>query len=248
MIAKQRRLLLAVLCGTLSGGIQAATISPQIIISPVDKGFVPLGFDDNDNAEVIVHGEFPDACYKTGPVSVTIDSGSKTITVDARSYRYSGTCAQVQTPFIQVAKIGLLPKGDYKVVVFDRPQVEMSYLNVKESNRSGPDDFLYAPVETISLETTADGQKYFKVEGTFPYMFIGCMLMSEVRVQRTPGEVLIVLPIARITNDESECATQDPSHHFEVLAPLPDVESGEYLAHVRVLAGNSVNRLFSISR
>ena len=227
---------------------QAATISPEIVVSPVNKGFVPLGFDDNDNTEIIVHGEFPNTCYKTGPVSAIVDEATKTIVVDARSYRYSGACAEMLVPFIQVAKVGVVTKGDYKIEVYDHPEMQVLPLSVKEATTSNPDDFLYAPVETVSLDSTDEGAPALKVEGTFPLLFTGCMILDEVRVSRTPGEVLIVLPIAHISNTQSDCVGLEPGRRFSKTVALPSVARGEYLVHVRVLAGNSVNRLIQINQ
>ncbi len=36
---------------------------PKLVVAPVDNVFVPAGFDDNDNVEVVLQGYFANSCY-----------------------------------------------------------------------------------------------------------------------------------------------------------------------------------------
>jgi hypothetical protein len=229
---------------TLTVGAKAmASENPVLVTAPVSKVFVPLGFDDNDDVEVVVHGHFPNTCYKTGPAKATVNEEAKTVTIQVQAFFYQqGICAQLMVPFTQPVKIGPMTAGNYQVSVIDSPQVE-STLIVARAVSPNPDDHLYAPVQSVSLALNDSGQKVLTLEGDFPYMFIGCMVMDQVNVVSTPGEVLVVQPIARLT-DGQECEAQADNKafvHKQIVAePLAEPE---YLLHVRTLNGMSVNRL-----
>ncbi len=223
-----------------------AHAEPIEVTSPVHKVFVPLGFDDNDNAEVILHGDFPNSCYKLGPATASVDVESRRVTIEAKSWFYGGTtCAQVVIPFIQPIKLGLVPAGQYEIVVTNRPETEKLPLTVTPSTTRSADDFLYAPVDQVDLAKDASGQYQVTLEGTYPYTFVGCMKIIEVRAFTTPGEVVVVQPISQMFTDEADCVDQAASKHFKVMQPVNGViDAAEYVAHVRALSGQSVNRLF----
>jgi len=48
----------------------AVFAQPVIISAPVEHLYVPTGFDSNDSVEVIVTGNFPNACYSRNNVEV----------------------------------------------------------------------------------------------------------------------------------------------------------------------------------
>ena len=114
--------VLAVLGLYAGGAAPAYADGPVLITSPVEKVFVPLGFDDNDNTEVVIYGHFTSTCFKTGPAKATVDYDTMTVTVDAQAYRYTGGCAQVMVPFTQSVKFGQVRAGSYTVVVTNRPE------------------------------------------------------------------------------------------------------------------------------
>jgi len=214
--------------------------SPVLVTSPIDMVYTPLGFDDNDDAEIVLRGKFPDACFKVGPTTAVIDREEETITINAKAYRYSGeTCPKVETTFLQSVKMGPLPVGEYTVRVLNR---DVSALNLKvvAAQTDDPDDFLYAPVEAVSFNKGLGKQKII-LEGRYPYTFVGCMKLDEVRTQVTPGNVLVVQPIAKMYTDNADCTDQATTKTFRVEHEIHAPE-GEYLAHVRVLAGQSINR------
>lgn len=221
-----------------------AIASPNLVTSPVDKVFVPQGFDDNDNVEVILHGTFPNTCYKTGPSSAQIDTEAMTITIKASSYSYSGeslVCAQVMIPFIQTVNLGVVEKGTYKLVVTDRPEATARDLEVAAALSPAPDDFLYAPADTVAVRRNADGQDVLALEGRYPHMFIGCMQISELRTSLTSDNVLVVQPITTIL-DDSACSGFDYKVEKTLTTVLPE---GDYLIHVRTLDGTAINRFFT---
>ena len=220
-------------------GYAVAAEGPQLVKAPVERVFVPFGFDDNDNVELVVHGQFASTCYKTGPATAKVDDVTKVITIDAQAYLYSGICAQALIPFTQTIKLGIVKLGDYKVVVQDSPQAQAAILNIVAATTTNADESYYAPVEGVALNATKNG---VRVEGEWPYTFVGCMVMKDIRTEVTSGNVVVVRPVAEFT-DGPACDSQRLSHHFSIEVPLAaSLTSGDYLLHARALNGNALNR------
>lgn len=216
---------------------------PELVPAPIEKVFVPQGFDDNDKVEVVLHGHFPNTCYKVGPVNVEMGADGKTITVEALAYYYGGFgCAQVLVPFTQTAPLGLLTEGTYQIRIKGQ-DVAARGLEVAHAQSQSPDDFLYAPVESATIKTADDGSAVLRVEGTYPYMFIGCMIITELRTSVTPDNVVVVQPITQI-KDDSECPLKKD---FDLSKPLGQLQEAEYLIHVRTLDGNALNRFVDLT-
>lgn len=215
---------------------------PEEISAPVTKIFVPKGFDDNDNSEVILKGEFTNSCFQVGRSGSTVDDAKKRVIVWATAYKYAGeNCLEVKTPFIQSINVGMLKSGEYTVVYKYNENLRAD-LSVAVRTTESPEDYLYAPVVNARLNTDANGKQSLTVEGNYPYMFIGCMRMSEVRTSRSNSDVLVVQPITEIVNDD-ECFTQPSDKAFSVTTGLNEPFTGEGLIHVRVLNGDALNRL-----
>lgn len=218
-----------------------AQTGPTLVTAPVEKVFVPLGFDDNDDIEVVIHGHFANSCFKTGPTKASVDEENHTVEIVAQAWRYNGgECAQMLVPFVQSVKIGTVKPATYKIVVADRPAAEVVPLVVATARTTSADDNLYAPVASVALDA-ADGQYTLRLEGEYPLMFVGCMVMKEVKTYMSPGNTLVVLPIAELT-DGPACATPGWSMKYKLEQPLGAIADGEYLIHVRTLNGNSLNR------
>lgn len=228
----------------------AAVASNETLIpSPVEKLFVPTGFDDNDNTEVVVHGHFMNSCYKTGPADFSVDESKKIIRLMPQSYEYSNAiCAQVVIPFIQTVKLGVLPAGTYTVEIGNSTGVETRSLVVKPRVTESPDDFIYAPVDHATVEFgSTPAQQTVVVSGRYPPTYVGCAIINEVRVMETAGDVLLVLPVMELLSDRLECVARNWSPTFEFKHKLATpMKSGDHLLHVRVLNGNSLNRIETV--
>ncbi len=238
------KLLAPIALISMTGILYAA--SPTKVNAPVDTIFIPDGFDDNDKVEIVLHGDFPSTCYKQGDAEVNVDAVTKEIEVKATSLHYSDPfCIQSITPFIQTVDVGLLEKGDYNVIYKPNPTVERGF-NVKESTTESPDEYLYAPVDNAYIEVDfTSGKQALKLQGYFPYMFIGCMVMKEVRVYTGPEDVVVALPIAEIV-DGRACDDQPDDRNYQVTKGLREPFHGEGLLHVRTLNGLSLNRFIDI--
>lgn len=220
----------------------AESRGPVEIASPVNRIFIPNGFDDNDNVEIVVHGEFANTCYQVDKTGAEVDTAKKEIKVWGTSLKYtSGACLQVVTPFIQVVKVGTVEEGDYTVTYKNAPEVKTA-LHVSRRTTESPDDYLYATVENANImQDQATGRQFLQLNGHYPYMFMGCMVIREVRTYKDPADVMVVLPISEIVQGE-ECEEQPDDKSFEIKQGLSEPFVGEGLLHVRVLHGRSINQ------
>lgn len=218
--------------------------APKEIFAPIEKLFIASGFDDNDNVEISVYGNFSDTCYRVGPTGYNVDLANHKIQIWAKAYDYSSrelACLDVLTPFLLKVSIGVLPEGEYSVEIVGQNVSEK--LTISKSTTDSPDEFLYAPVTHTQIRNIENGQQELILSGEFSRLYKGCMRIKEVRSKRTSGNVLVVLPIAEIIEDETQC--KDASLHFEAKLSFPSFQEIGLL-HVRVSNGNSQTQLISI--
>jgi len=243
--------LLSVVSTTLLAVCSSAALAagPILVEAPVDRIFVPLGFDDNDKVEVVISGKFSNSCYKTGPAEAFVNPLSNKIEIRAEAYYYpNAVCMQMITPFIKSIELkGQLDAGSYDVSMKERPNAPTAKLVVARSTRPEADDFLYAGVQSAFLDqNVARRGQEIVLKGQHPFLLIGCTKFDEVRTSYSPSGVLIVQPITKIVDGE-ECDGSTAHIRFEHRVRLAEpLESGEYLMHVRTLNGGSVNQLLSI--
>ena len=230
--------------GCLWSGLSLA--NGVLVPAPIDKVFVPTGFDDNDKVEVIIHGKFVSSCYKMGPATATLDAATKKIVITAEAYYYSGaTCQQMTVSFIKTVEIrGPVPAGNYKIEIAKSPNV-VANLAVTRATRPEADDYLYAAVQSADVEETNGGDTLV-LKGQHPSLIQGCIKFVEIKTHMSPSNVLVVQPITKIENNSRAC-TGDSSGRFEYRTPLTTLNRGEYVIHVRALDGNAINQLLEIN-
>ena len=222
----------------------AAFCEPNEVPAPVEKIFIPYGFDNNDNVEVILQGKFPDTCYQVGRTGYKVDKDKKEIHVWSTAFDYAqdgNICNEVLVPFLQKVSVGILPKGTFKVVL-DSPNSVNANLVVSEATTSMPDENLYAPVHSAYLNSEGRGSQEVTLVGSFPMLYKGCMILKEVKVYRNPIDILVILPIAEIV-DDGRCAV-NKNTEFKINKTIEEPIRGEGLLHVRVSNGSSVNQFF----
>jgi hypothetical protein len=198
---------------------------------------VPHGFDDNDNVEIIVQGEFTDSCLRIHEAVGRVSQ--RRVEVSVRALRYpDADCVPMTTPFLLSARIGLLERGEYTVYVNGATEPSARF-TVAESRTQAADEYFYAPVELVDLEGDESGRQELVLKGNYPLLYRGCAIMDRVQMYRNPADVLVVLPIMRIA-DGAECA--GVARNFKVVEPMAEPFVGPGLVHVRVLNGASENR------
>jgi hypothetical protein len=226
------------LVGSLVAGADESPRNGQLVTVATEEIFVPLGFDDNDEIMVVVDGFLPSSCYRLTRPEVAIDEATHQITVSAVARYYDAPCVQSLIPFSQEVPVGILPQGEF-TVKSAAGDVTRS-LMVKEATSAGPDDFLYAPVERVTIDKDPDtGGLAARIEGRFTN---SCMQWQEAMVSAN-DRTIVVQPIMSLT-DGNECAPEQ--RRFNIAVPLPaDIAEGRNLLHVRSLNGKAVNLVFN---
>ena len=230
----------------ISGVAQARPSHPHyaltevVSVDAVDL-FVPNGFDSNDEIVVVLDGYLPNSCYRLTRPEIEIDQALRSIKLTQMARRFPGPCIVPLVPFTNVIHIGTLESGNYQVST--NKGMLLKNLNVELDTGSGaygPDDFLYAPVDSVSVAKTADGRFEARINGRFTN---DCMEFEDVRVIHK-GRVIELLPILKGTASGNCQATEKP---FTKTVRLPDeLQVGRNLVHVRSLNGSSINAVFSV--
>lgn len=252
MQSNNPRFLRTALSASVLGALSLSTASiafarpalPRVVPLPAQAVYVPNGFDDNDNVEVIVHGHLPSTCYKLQDVRARPGSKQGELLVQAFALLYPGPCLQMRIPFTSPVKVGLLKAGNYTVrQEISRATAPVEF-RVTNATTESPDDFLYAPVDSAELlpATVDGGEQVLRLRGRYPYMFIGCMQIKDV-MTNPQKEILVVQPTAEIVNDPEVCSSDRPET-FEIEVPVDNKLPAEFLVHVRSLNGTSYNRHF----
>lgn len=215
--------------------------------APVERVFAPLGFDDNDNVNLVTYGTFPNSCYKVGPVTWRLVKETRTIELYPRALLVTGddvACAQVTVPFNQSFSLGALPPGQYRVVLPRNQNIPAATVVIARAPSRSQDNFLYAPVESAHVtEKDADGVSKLILTGTMPHMFHGCMRLERVDHYMSPGNSLVVLPIAVVLSPAA-CAAQGVRLKFFYELPLRmKLLAGPLHVQVRTLNGQALNHI-----
>lgn len=225
-------------------GIAWANTKPTLVPAPVTKLFAPAGFDSNDDAEIVIHGHFPSWCYKLGQVTAEVDTVNHRIVVHPMTWFYrDGICHEMLVPYVTSVKLGPLPSGEYSVEVSGL--TDNTTLSIAETTAANPDAHIYAPVDTVEWIKDEQGRQVIRLSGAPLEVEDGCLVLVESRLIQS-DDTFVVLPITTIESDPGVCGELDLDRFsYDVVLP-ESVKAGEYLVHVRVLAGQSLNRLVNV--
>lgn len=224
--------------GWVTGARAEPVPMPELVGVRSDQIFAPPGFDANDVAQIVVHGMYPNTCYRAAAPQVVIDRELKTITVAPLAYLRTGCwCAPVRVAFTQPIELGMLNPGKYRVVEFDGQGkvVHENSLSISASDSVAADDFLYAPVKNVQV-VQVGAEPELLLSGTFTS---DCMELQEIKTLQRTANVIEVLPITSYKTGTS-CNNSIP-RPFEVRVKLPATEPGQTLFHVRLLNGQAIN-------
>jgi hypothetical protein len=207
----------------------------------VKEIFVPVGFDSNDETTAVVDGYLPDTCYRLAFNEVSYDATSRTYTVKQYARHFSGVCLEILVPFTAEARLGRLDAGDYKVASASGVATVQDLTVTQAPLGIGPDDYLYAPVESVRVEKDATTGRYRAViEGRFTN---SCVSIQELRLVDS-GRTLQLLPITSFADQGACQAVETP---FTETVDLPTtMTAGRHLLHVRSLNGKAANAVFTV--
>lgn len=202
---------------------------------PVTNVFIPNGFDDNDNTEIVVAGYLPDSCYKAPTAVVRNIRDSFVITVSAIYKNDGSPCAEVIVPFIETVRLGALKAKSYSISV-ESATLRKSYtVSIKRAVASSVDDFNYAYVTGVRH---VPGKRKVLIDG---YNISDCFKLKEIKVESNEVDTYAILPIMEKINEF--CPRKMTPITFEVNIPNT-INKKEILLHVRSMQGNSVNSLY----
>lgn len=209
----------------------------ELVIVGVNDVFVPKGFDDNDEAVAVVDGHLNNSCYRLAHNEVRLDPPQREIQVVQYARRFSMLCIQMRIPFWKEASLGVLPIGSYNVISSDQVR---EVLSISEAENSGPDDHMYAPVNSARVERDEGGAYVAVVEGEIAE---SCMKWKELKLVNS-GKTKELLPIVEVENPEN--CQGEQMYPFKKKVSLPNDNPGRYLLHVRSLNGKAVNYMYSV--
>ncbi len=204
------------------------------------KAYIPIGFDENDNAQVVTTGFLPNTCYRMGPYDANVDTTISRVFLRQEVNVFPGFCGQIIIPFMQVVNLGPVPAGNY--TVWDTSNAKLlGQLPVVKAPSHNVDDFVYANVNDAFLRTDpATGRPDIVVEASLTNR---CTIYKNSEVHFY-SDVIVVQPILESVPQE-KCDKDLAS--FEIHIPVPStVDAGTYLLHVRSMGGQAVNKLVNI--
>lgn len=218
---------------------------PQLVRYMPNKIFIPQGFDDNDpNAQIVVHGELPNDCYRSKPITESdykIDPVTKEIQIEYKAYYYPGCfCSDIQHPFYEPINLSKLSAGNYSIALV-KPNggtVPVTQnLQVAQSKNPGPDDEPYAYVESAFIKNPQDpiDSRVLVLRGDLGSTCKTLKNKPEVTYQE--GNVVLVRPIVHVETENCKPA----KNPYLVEVELKDAKPGEHLVHVRSLSGTAHN-------
>lgn len=226
-------------------------LTPNTLDILPDRVFAPLGFDDNDNVQVVLDGHLADTCYKIGPTHIRVDHENHKIYLRQTAYYYSGAwCAEVRIPYVQTVNLGLLAAGEYEILLErpDRGVDSAANLPIAIATNSSADNFVYAPIAEARLERSHaiggnenDAPFDLILSGSFAN---SCMHFMTAKMNIRANNVIEVLPVAKIDRTHSNCAQVETE--FSTTLSLSGVAHGRYLIHIRSLNGQALNRIVDL--
>lgn len=232
-------LILALPCAVATTVARADDPVPNPPV-PVSVGsvFAPDGFDDNDEAQVVLDGYLPSTCYRVSHTTSHLDPASGEINVVQYARRFGGVCLPVKVPFFSEVRLGVLPAAKFGI---KSRGAAAETLAVKEASSGGPDDYLYAPVDTVRVDYDHATHDYVAtINGR---LTSSCLQWDGIRVL-DQGKVVVLMPILKAADGAACVATETA---FEEKAVLPKaLKDGRHLLHVRSLNGKAVNALFTV--
>jgi hypothetical protein len=203
------------------------SFSSSALAATIEQVFIPQGFDDNDNVQIVVQGQLPSTCWQVTGVDVKKESDFD-FSVEVISTRANRICVPVAIPFHRVVDLGTLNSGEY--IVRAGYEKMPRYLRVAKSTSGQKDERMYANITAGYVKDQTLTLKGLHPDSTFK--------MEETQVT-VHDKVIEVLPIAQSSRGSGLFVTIP----FDTTVDLSKiVKTGEtYLIHVRSLNGNALN-------
>lgn len=220
----------------LAASFSSFTALAHVIPAPVTHLFVPSGFDNNDNVELVVKGKFPNPCYTRNKVEVQVKEDKILVNVTAtKNEKQNNFCEPLAVPFTEVITIGSLQGGDYEIIINEKLKQKMT-INVASSN--SVDENLYASVDYVDLGFTGGASGEAIIVGK---SLSDCLILDRVEYLSNEKDTYSILPIMRRISQD--CAENSKRIDIPVKVNLNKFASKEVLLFVRSVDGKSVHSI-----
>lgn len=241
---KQMIIGLAAVLSLAAGSVDAQEeLSKKVVINP-EMVFIPSGFDDNDNAQMVLWGHYTSTCFSYAPPKVDVDVAKKTISITnySISHEFGETiCADMLVDYTTTIDLGSMMEGEYAVHVFEDGATpgfkKVGKVSIAEAPTPQQDNVPYAPATNVTVD-----EKFETLTLTGRRTNTCMQIPAEAKVNAVPGSVFEVLPIMKLEN--TGCA--EINEPFKMTARLPKMTKGAKLFHVRTLGGQSLNRVVEV--
>lgn len=231
---KKRSVLVCLLLSTIAAVPSAFAGHIQL----PERAFAPVGFDANDDAQVVLYGHFPDSCYQAGPADATIRG--REIRIRNLAHRSNSTgCLKAPIPWTTTVHLGALSPGRYRVSLDSASgkPIEYTELEIYPSLTNHADDYLYAYVNG-AIVNQAKRPPVLTISGSFN---LTCMEIAKIRVRETAGTI-VVQPIVRLRKDEV-CGHPFAPIPFTANVTLEPKSHDATLIHIRSVNGQALNQV-----
>ena len=227
-----KRISVTILSLAFSSLLQA---SPIVVDAPVDHLFIPNGFDNNDNVEVMVTGNFPTTCFSRNKVEVAVKNETIDVKITSLDSSKNNTkCETLEIPFMESVTIGNLQAGDYKVVVNNKLTEKLS-IDVSSSN--SVDEHLYAMINYVELGFTGGLSGEAMLVGRSP----DCLQLEKVEYLSNGKDTLSILPIMKKVS--ATCTGEKNYLEVPVKFQPRAFANKKVLLFVRTMDGKSISSL-----
>lgn len=216
----------------------ASFAAPQWVNLQVSKIYVPMGFDSNDNTQIMLTGSLPNLCYKSPKVSVVIEGGVIKLSVQALFEGSSEVaCAEVAVPFLEKVNLNILEAGSYVVKAnLETASLLEETLTVKQAASVDVNDHIYARVDYVERK---DDSRTVLLKGYNPS---DCFELDRIDEVSNEKDTYSVKPIMKKIREFCPLKMVPFEYKYDVPEGLP---ADEILLHVRTMQGDSVNTLFT---
>lgn len=230
------RILLVSIMMIMSSQLLAQTSN---VSAPLDHLFIPSGFDNNDNVEVIVTGKFPNPCYTRNDIEVKVQGDTVNIKVTSiiRDDQPVALCEDLKVPFSETVRIGSLQAGQYKIKVNNGLKSGLTgTIDVGLSSSSSVDENLYAKVEYVELGFTGGLSGDATLIGK---SISSCVVFDRVEYISNKSDTISILPIMKKISDD--CPEDDSRIEIPVKFNPRTLNAKNIMLYVRSIDGKSIH-------
>lgn len=193
--------------------------------------YTPMGFGENNIAQIGIEGEFPNGCYRLKGIEWSHEEDR--ISFRAKALKYVGPCLQKITPWFILQDLDLLEAKTHKIfnpLVGSEP---MANLPIKASlSKKHADEKSYAPVDGFILGYDENLDPTVTLTGYFDNSCTAFKDTDEPMIHKTNESVIEILP-ETVTLQEPNC--QSGKFAFTKTLHLPaEIPAGKYMIYVRI--------------